>query len=185
MDGYLALSANYGTLRLKNCLITSATEFSTGSSYQGWAYWSQQHDQTAFDYVFTEGATMNTEATDRAGATGNMWRMVLTSSIRSVAYPLRLPVAQFAVNASSLVTVTAWMKKSNATAVNGRLVIKAGQVAGLSTDQIATLANNTDWQQLTLTFTPTEAGVFEVETLAEYVTANGNVYIDEIEVTQA
>lgn len=185
MDGYLALSANYGTLRLKNCLITSATEFSTGSSYHGWAFWSQQHDQTAFDYVFTEGATMNTEASDRAGATGNMWRMVLTSSIRSVAYPLRLPVAQFAVNASSLVTVTAWMKKSNATAVDGRLVIKAGQVAGLSTDQIATLANNTDWQQLTLTFTPTEAGVFEVETLAEYVTANGNVYIDEIEVTQA
>jgi len=38
---------------------------------------------------------------------------------------------------------------------------------------------------LTLTFTPTEAGVFEAEVLAEYVAGNANVYIDTITVTQA
>jgi len=186
VSDYTISSGNgYGHLRLKNCLITSATEFNSGYSYSEYRTWSQQHDQTAFDYIFAEGATANTQATDRAGATGNMWRMVITSSSRNGYWPFRLPVAHFAVNASSLVTVKAWMKKSNATAVNGRLLVRQGQLAGISADQIVTLADNTNWQQLTLTFTPTEAGVFQVEAVAEYSTAVGNVFIDEIEVTQA
>ena len=114
-----------------------------------------------------------------------MWRLVLTSSNRNATYPLDLPVAQFPYASSGLVTVTAWMKKSHATNCNGRLRVKGGQITGYSSDLTATLADNTDWQELTITFTPTDAGVFEVEALAEYVTANANVYIDNITVSQA
>jgi hypothetical protein len=114
-----------------------------------------------------------------------MWRLVLTNTTRTSNYPLDLPVGQFAVAANSLVTISAWMKKSHATNCNGRLRVRAYQLAGLTSDVTATLANNTNWQELTLTFTPTEAGVFEVEALAEYVAANANVYIDTISVSQA
>jgi hypothetical protein len=146
---------------------------------------SEKHDQTNYDYIFIEGGTANTEDTDRSGATGKMWRLVLTSSNRDATYPLDLPVAQFPYASSGLVTVTAWMKKSHATNCNGRLRIKGGQITGYSSNLTATLADNTNWQELTITFTPTDAGVFEVEALAEYVTANANVYIDNITVSQA
>lgn len=171
----------------KNCLFTAATEFSLNATANGrdMRVFSEKHDQTNYDYIFIEGGTANTEDTDRSGATGKMWRLVLTSSNRNATYPLDLPVAQFPYASSGLVTMTAWMKKSHATNCNGRLRIKGGQITGYSSDLTATLADNTDWQQLTITFTPTDTGVFEVEALAEYVTANANVYIDEVTVTQA
>lgn len=171
----------------KNCLFAAATEFAFSSVANGrdGRVFSEKHDQTNYDYIFIEGGTANTEDTDRSGATGKMWRLVLTSSNRNATYPLDLPVAQFPYASSGLVTVTAWMKKSHATNCNGRLRIKGGQITGYSSDLTATLADNTNWQQLTITFTPTDAGVFEVEALAEYVAANANVYIDEVTVTQA
>jgi len=171
----------------KNCLFTAATEFSLNQTANGrdMRVFSEKHDQTNYDYIFIEGGTANTEDTDRSGATGKMWRLVLTSSNRNATYPLDLPVAQFPYASSGLVTVTAWMKKSHVTDCNGRLRIKGGQITGYSSDLTATLADNTNWQQLTITFTPTDAGVFEVEALAEYVAANANVYIDEVTVTQA
>jgi len=171
----------------KNCLFTAATEFSFSTVANGrdGRVFSEKHDQTNYDYIFIEGGTANTEDTDRSGATGKMWRLVLTSSNRDATYPLDLPVAQFPYASSGLVTVTAWMKKSHATNCNGRLRIKGGQITGYSSDLTATLADNTNWQQLTITFTPTDTGVFEVDALAEYVTANANVYIDNITVSQA
>jgi hypothetical protein len=180
-----AASGSFIPLILKNCKINTSTEFTTIANYHNARIFSQQHDQTAYDYIWTDGGTMNTEATDRSGQTGNMWRLVLTNTTRTSNYPLDLPVGQFAVAANSLVTISAWMKKSHATNCNGRLRVRAYQLAGLTSDVTATLANNTNWQELTLTFTPTEAGVFEVEALAEYVAANANVYIDTISVSQA
>jgi hypothetical protein len=179
------IQSNSKYLRMKNNLIATTTEFFATPAYYNARIFSQQHDQTAYDYIWTDGGTMNTEATDRSGQTGNMWRLVLTNSTRTSAYPLDLPVGQFAVAANSLVTISAWMKKSHATNCNGRLRVRAYQIAGVTSDVTATLADNTNWQELTLTFTPTEAGVFEVEALAEYVAANANVYIDTISVSQA
>jgi hypothetical protein len=181
----ISVTGNAASIYTKNCLFSGATEFSTVTAYTNHRIHSQQHDQTAFDYIWTDGGTMNTEATDRSGQTGNMWRLVLTNTTRTSNYPLDLPVGQFAVTANNLVTVSAWMKKSHATNCNGRLRVRAYQLAGLTSDVTATLADNTNWQELTLTFTPTEAGVFEVEALAEYVAANANVYIDTISVSQA
>ncbi len=192
---YLAINSTFDVTALagarstyfKNCLFTAATEFAftaVASGRDGRVF-SEKHDQTNYDYIFIEGGTANTEDTDRSGATGKMWRLVLTSSNRNATYPLDLPVAQFPYASSGLVTVTAWMKKSHATDCNGRLRIKGGQITGYSSDLTATLADNTNWQELTITFTPTDTGVFEVEALAEYVAANANVYIDNVTVSQA
>lgn len=179
------IGVNSRFLILKDCSLSGTVEFSTVTANTNNRVYSQNHDLTAYEFGVTDGGTFNTEATDRPGQTGKMWRLVLTNTTRNSSYPLELQVGQFACNANSLVTVTAWMKKSHATNCRGKLRIRAYQLRGINSDVITTLSDNTNWQQVTLTFTPLEAGVFEVEALAEYVSGNANVYIDTIEVTQA
>jgi hypothetical protein len=169
----------------RNCIFSSSTEFTAISSRYNYRHNSQNHDLSGYDYIFTDGGTINSELTDRTGSVGKMWRLVLTDSTRMSFYPLNLTVGHFAVNSGSLVTVSAWMKKSHATNCNGRLLIRGYQIDGLDNDLTGTLANNTNWQQLSLNFTPTKNGVFTVEALAEYVAGNANVYIDQVTVTQA
>jgi hypothetical protein len=179
------IGANSRFLILKDCSLSGTVEFSTIVANTNNRIYSQNHDLTGYEFGVTDGGTFNTEATDRPGQTGKMWRLVLTNTTRNSSYPLELQVGQFACSANSLVTVTAWMKKSHATNCRGKLRVRAYQLAGINSDIIAALSDNTNWQQVTLTFTPLEAGVFEVEALAEYVSGNANVYIDTIEVTQA
>jgi hypothetical protein len=51
---------------------------------------------------------------------------------------------------------------------------------------VATCPDDTNRNQVTLTFTPTEAGVVEVEALAWYVSSTTqSVIVDDIEITQA
>jgi hypothetical protein len=108
------------------------------------------------------------------------------STAYDVNCPFRTPIAHFAVNANSQVTITVLMRRdsTNATAV---LAINKGALAGITNDVTSTLsaAINT-WQQQTLTFTPTEAGVVEVE-LRVSTTANAaeKVYIHDFGITQA
>jgi hypothetical protein len=180
-----SVAASGQEIFFKNCLFTNATEFLTTTAGHNIRINSQKHDQTDQSYIFTDGGTINSQVKDRPGQTGNMWRLALTNTTRTSSYPLDLEIGQFAVAANSLVTVKAWMKKSHATNCDGRLRVRGYQLAGVDNDVVATLANNTNWQELTLTFTPTEAGVFEVEALAEYVAGNANVFIDTITVTQA
>ena len=77
---------------------------------------------------------------------------------------MRLPIAQIAVGASALVTVKAWMRRTN-TGLTGRLVCKGSQIDGVAADVTSsiTAAANT-WEEVSLTFTPSEAGVVEIET---------------------
>jgi hypothetical protein len=175
-------------INLKNCLITGSTEFSGPSGFDSrtdYYLFSEQHDRTPYNFVVSEGGTMVTMATDRPGQTGNMWRMSITSNVRTSYYPLRLSLMKIAVTANNLVTIKAWMKKSHATNCNGKLRVKGYQIEGVKDDVISTMTNTVDWQEVTLTFTPTENGVVEVEALAEYVAANANIFIDTVTVTQA
>ena len=50
---------------------------------------------------------------------------------------------------------------------------------------MATKANDTSWEMLTITFTPTQAGVVAIEAWGYYVAAAGSVYVDDLSVAQA
>ncbi len=147
--------------------------------------YSHRHDGTPYFWQWHIGGTVNSEASDFAGGTDAMVRLVVSAATRPAAWPLSTPVAQYAVSAGALVTVEALLKKSHATNIDGRLVVRGGQLAGVPDDVVATLADNTNEQTLSLSFTPTEAGVIEVECWAEYRTSTGSVYIDSITCTQA
>jgi len=48
-----------------------------------------------------------------------------------------------------------------------------------------TKADDTDYEQLSIAFTPTEAGVIKITGRAYYVSGNANVYFDDLGVSQA
>ena len=48
----------------------------------------------------------------------------------------------------------------------------------------ATAANNTSWQELTITFTPTASGIVPIWFDSFYINGNTNTYLGSITVTQ-
>lgn len=171
---------------LYNCNLLETTEATLTSYIQAGIYlFSQNHDNSGYNWIFTDGGTINSLASNRPTGTGIMNKFITTSSTRYIYYPLTLSIAKFAVNANKLVTFKAWMKKDHATNIGCRIVCKAYQIAGVTTDVITTKANDTDWEELTLTFTPTEAGVVEIEAQAYYIAGNSNAYIENVTITQA
>lgn len=139
------------------------------------------HNLDGYHYVYKRGGTIYSLGTDRSGSAGPMWRLE-PESIRTSDYPLRLPLAKIAVDAGKLVTVTAWMNKSHATNVTGRLVCRratiVAQAAVAKTDA-------TGWELVELTFTPSAAGVIEIEAWAEYVAGLASVDVESMTITQA
>ena len=92
-----------------------------------------------------------------------------------------------AVASSGKVTVKVYFKKSG-TGIAGALRCRYGQIAWSdgTSDITVTCPDNTSRNQVTLEFTPTEAGVVEIEAGAWYVSSTSQtVIIDDIEITQA
>jgi len=119
-----------------------------------------------------------------AGGSGKEWRLNVTADKRGSYYPLALKIAEIAVASGSKVTVKAYVKKSS-TGIAGALFMRGGQIAGADNDIKTDCPNDTNRNQLTIEFTPTEAGVVEIEAWAWYVSSTtANVIVDDIEVTQ-
>ena len=174
-----------GALYLENALIAEAAEVGS-SSFANSRVFSYKHDQTDGNFfVFTDGGVIFSQTATRHTASGIAWDLNVSSANRVLAYPLDLKIAEIAVNANNLVTVKAWFKKSAASTIGAKLVCKGGQLAGVPNDVVATKADDTNWEELTITFTPTEAGILEIEAWAYYISANGNIFVDDITVTQS
>jgi len=139
-------------------------------------------DNAGVDYIYSDNGFIQTDTTTTNSGTGKSWAMKPTSGVRNAGYPLRLKVAQAAVAANNLVTVTAWVRRSN-TAITGRLQVAGGQIAGVDTTSVDASAAANTWQQIELTFTPTAAGVVEIEYLAWGGTTH-TAWIDDISITQ-
>lgn len=127
------------------------------------------------------------QTTTRHTASGIAWQINITSSSQTTNLPARYPIAKVAVNASSLVTVKAWVKLSHATNIGAQLLVQANEIPGVTADVTATKTADTNWEELTITFTPTVQGVVQVYLAAYWraSTANQSVYVDDITVTQA
>ena len=91
------------------------------------------------------------------------------------------------MGSSGKVTIKVYFKKSG-TGIAGALRCRYGQLAwsDASSDIVVQCPNDTARNQVTLEFTPTEAGVVEIEAGAWYTGATDQtVIIDDIEISQA
>lgn len=181
VGGYLI--GSYSTLR--NCVIAEATEVQTNSGTFG-AVWSLNHDQTQDNHWgFEYGATMNWQTSTVHDTEPGAWRVVISNSIRNSLSPVTFKFAEIAVEASVAVTVTAWVKKDHATNVACKIFVKDElySLPGI-TETSDTKANDTSWEELSITFTPTESGIVPLYFSTWYVSGNSNTYIGSITATQ-
>jgi hypothetical protein len=149
--------------------------------------WSFDHDNTQGNHWgFFNGATVNVQSSVVHASEPVAWKFTITSIVRTIYKPITLRIASIPVEASALVTITAWIKKGHATNVGAKLYVldELYNIDGVVADS-ATKADDTSWEELTITFTPTEAGVVPVFVDAWYVAGASNVYIGSITVTQA
>lgn len=173
-----------------NNICHSATIAESTKVAVGTAYYSDTRQYInnlgGFSYVYSNYATANSQNAT-AGGTGKEWKFAITNAARNTIYPFYIPIARVAVASSGKVTVKVYFKKSG-TGIAGALRCRYGQItwSDAAQDIIVTCPNDTSRNQVTLEFTPTAAGVVEIEAGAWYTGAtNQTVIIDDIEISQA
>jgi hypothetical protein len=133
------------------------------------------------------GATVFAQTSVRHTASGIAWQINPLTNYITETYPFQFKIASIAVNSSSTVTVKAWLKLSHASDIGAKLFIPGGQISGPTSDTSATKSADTNWEELTVTFTPSIQGVVDIYVEAYWKAnlADESVYVDDITVTQA
>lgn len=127
---------------------------------------------------------------------GYAWKFTLdyTYSVSSAAWnytdwaPARFELAQFAVEANKLVTVKCWLRRSD-TAFQAGLEFRDKALPGVTRVTAMMTAGVDTWEEVTVTCTPTAAGVLTVNAIgygSGTATKTGILaYFDDIDITQA
>lgn len=173
-----------GTNYIRSASIAEAIPVST-KDYTCGRLWSEKHGgQAGDDRLYVDGGLVLRQQAVRHTESGYAYSLAVSSATRDVNYPLSLPIAQVACAANALVTVKAWMRRSD-TGLTMRLSCYGGQLDGIpNLVQSSMTAAADTWEELTITFTPTEAGVVEI--MAEAYGGTGYTgYVDDLTITQA
>lgn len=123
---------------------------------------------------------------ERHTASGYAWQVNVTSSVAKITRPIITNIAKVACTGGKLVTFSAFVKKSHASDIGARIITRA-ITPGITTDQISTKSDDTGWEQLIITFTPTYKCVVDIDLEAYWLanTADESIYLDDITVTEA
>lgn len=176
-----------GTISLRNFTASDTTPFTVNTANSGGYIYSENNGGVAGAHLITsDGGTIVSDTSQRHTASGIAWKFLPTSTNRSLAwYPLRLSVAKIVCTANVAKNVTIWTRRDN-TNITGRLRVRALQLTGIPSDVTVDCAPtiNTWTQSSTLTFTPTESGVVELEFLVgDGVGTTNSFWIDDLAVT--
>jgi hypothetical protein len=167
-----------------NCVFGGTTTISGPSNdanHYGGAY-CQKYGQTANDHrQFLTNGNVVTSTGVVHSTSAYSWKLSPTTTTRCTdRWPFKLVIAQIQVSAVST-TVTCWFRRTN-TGISARLVCKGGQIGGVATDVTDSMTVAADtWEQLSINFTPNEAGVVEI--IAEcFGGTTYSVYVDDFAV---
>lgn len=165
-------STNNSTFAFANADIFPKLSISNYSTYKG-----VQYEGSSIVYY-------NVSTPVHGSATLSWRHDVIARKVSSI--PIVQKLQPFAVASSTQVTFTIWTRRTS-TSVVGRVRVLGGVISGVDTDVTATssAAINT-WEQLTVVFTPSAAGVVIVQ-LESYTTdgTTGNVFFGDALVSQA
>ncbi len=178
------------TIYLDNCSIGESPLITrtniSDESLLDYKVYSNRHNQTAYSKIITDGGYIESQASTLSHGSGTEWKFTTADTTnRKIYYPLSLSIGKILVSANNLVTISCWFKKGHATDIGARLICKGGQISGVDNDVIAVKANDTSEEQLTITFTPTETRVVEIEAQCFYISGHSTVIVDGLAVTQA
>lgn len=156
---------------------------------QGALYFQNYGTSTTDNRIYfnpTNFGSILTDTTIRHTSSGISWKMscASTGNIGSPisSFPITLPISAIACNSGTLVTASVWVYRTS-TSLTTSLICPGGQITGVSSDVVASAsgAANT-WEQLTITFTPTQQGV--VKLYVQTYGAVASVYVDDFSVSQ-
>lgn len=171
-----------GIQKLNNVSISEATKFATTSAL-GRVYLSRYASKSGI--ISIQGTDrVYSDATVLHGSTTISWRHDTWTNDSLM--PVVQPLQPFAVAASSLVTFKIWVYRTS-TNVEGRVRLRGYVTPGVDADVTATItaAINT-WQELTVTCTPSAAGVVQIDLESYSVNGStGTVYFGDATVSQA
>lgn len=173
---------NNSHIIIRNATYAEGT-FHNGTIDTGSGAILQVHNDNAPNVHFTKtdgGITRSETGADRRTASGIAWRLSPTSStIRTALYPLRQRLTFFKLLSGIPKDIKVWVKRTTSAVISGRLICPKGQIAGISTDQIANAsAADGVYEQLSLTLTSSEDGIVEVFCEAWGGTTD-SMYIDD------
>lgn len=176
-----ASTALAGQCYLFNSTFGDATEVGSVMSWSDYKILSTRHDATDNNHWgFTDGGTFNSQVSVRRTASGIAWQMNPTSTNRSATYPLRMSLGAYTVPAA-LCTIKCWLRRTN-TGLTMKLVCPGGRLPGVVSDVSSAMTASADtWEEITITFTPTSAGVIELEVWC-YGGTTYTGYVDDLTV---
>lgn len=154
-------------LILKNPTYSEASLFAFKNIPQGnSSYITIHNDQGVADthITYTDGGTIQSDiGADRHTASGMAWKLSPTSTTRTSYYPLRIKIAELAVESGIAVTFSAYVKRSASSTISARLILPGSQVSGVSSDVISNAsAGSGTYENLSINFTPSENGVVSI-----------------------
>jgi hypothetical protein len=171
--------------RLHRCTLSDSTEVNVPSAEQTGILWSYNHDGTEGNHWgFARGATVNWQTTEKQGSDPGSWRVAHTSLERGIMHAVRFSIAELACVENVAVTVDVWVKKDHATNVGCKIYVESGDynVTGVAADS-AEATNSTAWQQVQISFTPTQAGVIPIWFESWMTGSSSNTYVGSIVVS--
>ena len=174
---------------LTNCTASGNTssQFGSNPGVRGGddGIYSMNHNGVSGDTVILmyAGSVVSTTSV-RHTSSGIAWALAPTSTRdRPSDYPVTLKIATLAVAADTVVTVKAWLRRTN-TGLTLGLRILADQIAGVSSDVLSPMTAAADtWEEVTLTFTPAANGVVKIQAYCYGGAYTG--YVDDLTIAQA
>jgi len=180
-------SPNYNN-KLVRCSLTSAIPVypMTNDWDQSSGIFSQGQDGDTNKHIqYRQNGSISSDTATRHTASGISWKLSPAETVYTTAVnPFFLSVAKVAVSAGTLVTASLWMRRTDI-GLTARLMCKGRQLLGVMSDVATNMTAAADtWEQVTITFTPTEVGVVEI--LAEcWGGTTYSLYVDDFAVSQA
>lgn len=180
----LTTSSQY-PVTLDNCTFQDPSLFSTaftGSTITGVVKLSKVGGDVTNNQIYTGFWQALTQSAVTSTGTGKAWECTIRSDEgqgQNRFVPAAISLAKVASNAGSF-TVTVACRRSSSTITAGIRVL-GGIVTGVS-DAQDTVGAVGSWEDVTLTITPTEAGVVEVEGFF-WGTLNDVCYFDDVRVS--
>lgn len=181
-------SITQGELILYNASLGSGTKIESLNGGRDIRVRSQNEgDVSSANKIYSDGGqgtpsviAQTVADSDRHTASGLAWKLTPGSTNRDELYPAYVPIKAIGFNGGSLISFTCWVKRS-VTTMSARVRIPGGKVAGVDSDVIVncTGAANT-YQQLTIDFTPSEAGVLDI-IFEAWGTTSEKAVIDDFE----
>lgn len=120
---------------------------------------SQDHNGTAGNHKLYTGSSVvaQWQTTEKQGSDPGSWELIPIGSIQHSSYNLKL--AEIAVTSGTPVTINAWVKKNHATTIDASVGLYEVFSPAYDTETFVYASDNTNWQELEITFTPDRTGI--------------------------